>query len=67
MFGNYIYSFLELHKAPFWIFVILLSLFIIFFDCSKLKSKKDIKLIRVIGLIYIVGSTLIFFINEVIK
>lgn len=62
MFKEYLGYFYDVYKTPCWIFIIALSLFMIFIDYPRLlkKSKSDAMLMKVIGFTYIIGSTAVF-------
>lgn len=59
---NYLHSLLEICKTPFWLFVVILGLFMIFYDSKNLRlaDKKSSQIIKWIGIIYIFASTVIY-------
>lgn len=69
MFREYLGYFYDVYKAPYWLFIIALGLFMIFNDSPRLmkKSKNDAVMIKIIGWVYIIGSTAVFLIMKVVK
>lgn len=69
MFKEYLGYFYDIYKAPCWLFIIALGLFMIFNDSPMLlkESKNDSEMIKIIGWVYIIGSTAVFLIMKVVK
>lgn len=69
MINDYLYSFYEIYKAPFWLFIIAIGLIMIFYDAPILikKSNSDATIIKTIGLVYIIGGSLIFLFVQIMR
>lgn len=69
MINDYLYSFYEIYKAPFWLFIIAIGLIMIFYDAPILikKSNSDATIIKTIGWVYIIGGSLIFLFIQIMR
>lgn len=69
MFDEYMDSFYEIYRAPFWLLIVALGLFMIFYDSPKLmsSSKSDASMIKTIGWAYIVVGSLIFIFIKILR
>ncbi len=69
MLNNCLDSFVQIYKAPFWLFVVAIGLFMILYDSKILmrKSDTDAMVVKTIGWVYIIGGTLIFIIIKTMR
>ncbi len=59
----------DVYKTPIWLFIIGLSLYMIFIDSKQLSqiNTKDSKILKIIGWVYLVGGSALFLLIKMVK